>query len=84
VDAALTRGQEILAAIWSHVLGVDRVRPEDDFFLLGGNSMRCLEVVARAERAGLQISPRQLYEHPTIAGLARAIDAAGKAHLDAQ
>ena len=44
----------------------------DNFFALGGDSILSLQVVARAAQAGCRITPRQLFEHPTVAGLAAA------------
>ena len=68
--------EETLAAIWAQVLGVERVGARDDFFELGGDSILSLQIVARAREAGLRLTPRQLFEHPTVAGLAAVADAA--------
>ncbi|MEA2692091.1 MAG: hypothetical protein QOJ16_1478, partial [Acidobacteriota bacterium] len=68
-----------LAAVWRGVLGVERVGIDDNFFRLGGDSILSLQVVARARQAGLAITPRQLFEHPTIAGLAALAGIAGVA-----
>ncbi|HEY2738967.1 MAG TPA: condensation domain-containing protein, partial [Thermoanaerobaculia bacterium] len=62
--------EELLAEIWRGVLGLDQVGIHDNFFQLGGDSILSIQVVARARRAGLLISPRQLFESQTIAGLA--------------
>jgi non-ribosomal peptide synthase protein (TIGR01720 family) len=51
---------------------MERVGVEDDFFALGGDSILSIQVVSRARGHGLALTPRQLFEHPTIAGLARA------------
>jgi amino acid adenylation domain-containing protein/non-ribosomal peptide synthase protein (TIGR01720 family) len=67
-----------LAAIWSAVLKVDRVGVDDNFFELGGDSILSLRVVARAEEAGLRLTPRQLLEQPTIGELAALVEAAGE------
>jgi non-ribosomal peptide synthase protein (TIGR01720 family) len=58
-----------LAVIWQEVLGVERVGMNDNFFLLGGDSILSLQVVARANQAGLSLTPRMLFQHPTIAEL---------------
>ncbi len=62
----------LLAEVWAQVLGRDggRIGVHDSFFQLGGDSIQSLQVVSRAARAGLRITPRQLFEHPTIAELA--------------
>ncbi len=70
--------EELLAEIWRSVLGVDRVGIHDNFFQLGGDSILSIQVVARARRAGLLVTPRQLFDHQTIAGLAAAAGAAGE------
>ncbi|HHO67711.1 MAG TPA: non-ribosomal peptide synthetase, partial [Gammaproteobacteria bacterium] len=61
-----------LAAIWTEVLGLERVGVEDNFFELGGDSILSIQIIARARQAGLDLKPRQLFEHQTIAGLAAA------------
>ncbi len=65
-----------LAAIWSEVLGVAEVGVDDDFFDLGGDSILSLQIVHRARRAGLEIQPKQVFQHPTVAGLAAVAGAA--------
>jgi amino acid adenylation domain-containing protein/non-ribosomal peptide synthase protein (TIGR01720 family) len=62
--------ERALAAIWREVLRVEQVGLEDNFFALGGDSILCIQVVSRARRAGLVLTPRQIFEHPTIAQLA--------------
>ncbi|MFI7673237.1 amino acid adenylation domain-containing protein [Actinophytocola sp. NPDC049390] len=62
--------ERLLASIWADVLGLDRVGVTDDFFSLGGDSLRSVQVVGRARAEGLVLSARQLFEHPTIAQLA--------------
>jgi amino acid adenylation domain-containing protein/non-ribosomal peptide synthase protein (TIGR01720 family) len=59
-----------LAAIWSEVLGVERVGVHDNFFELGGDSILSIQVIARAQQAGLRLSPRQIFQHQTVAELA--------------
>ncbi|HIP95963.1 MAG TPA: amino acid adenylation domain-containing protein, partial [Anaerolineae bacterium] len=68
--APQTREERILADIWAQVLGVERVGIYDDFFELGGDSILSIQVIARANQTGLQLTPRQLFQAPTIAGLA--------------
>jgi non-ribosomal peptide synthase protein (TIGR01720 family) len=59
-----------LAAIFAQVLGVEAVGAHDNFFERGGDSILSIQVVARAAQAGLVFTPRQLFQHPTVAGLA--------------
>ncbi|AIV32768.1 hypothetical protein NI25_03855 [Streptomyces sp. CCM_MD2014] len=59
-----------LAEVWCQVLGLERVGVHDDYLALGGDSILSIQVVAKARGAGIRISPRQIFEHPTIAALA--------------
>ncbi|MGC3975784.1 MAG: amino acid adenylation domain-containing protein [Nitrospira sp.] len=68
--APRTKAEEILAGIWQLVLQVERVGVHDNFFALGGDSIRTLQVIARANRAGVKLTPKQLFEHQTIASAA--------------
>ncbi|MES1244615.1 MAG: amino acid adenylation domain-containing protein, partial [Acidobacteriota bacterium] len=72
--APRTPAEEVLAGIWADVLGIarsgGRVEIHDNFFELGGDSILSIQVVARASRAGYRITPRQLFEHQTVASLA--------------
>jgi amino acid adenylation domain-containing protein len=72
--APRTDVEATLAAIWAQLLHVEQVGMEDNFFELGGDSMVAIRVIARANQAGLQLSPAQLFEHQTVAGLAAAND----------
>ena len=64
--------EETLAAIWRETLGLSTVGVFDNFFQAGGDSILSMRVVARARAAGLHLTPRQIFEHQTIAGLAAA------------
>ncbi|MCP3144587.1 amino acid adenylation domain-containing protein [Pyxidicoccus sp. QH1ED-7-1] len=65
--------EEALAALWTQVLRVPRVGIHDNFFQLGGDSIMSLQLIARARQAGLHFTPRQLFQHQTIATLAREV-----------
>ncbi|MFP5288963.1 MAG: amino acid adenylation domain-containing protein, partial [Thermoanaerobaculia bacterium] len=69
--------EETLAAIWAETLGLPRVGIHDNFFELGGDSILSIQVVARARRAGLLLTARQLFQNQTIAALAAAAGSAG-------
>ena len=66
-----------LAAIWAAVVGVPRVGRDDNFFSLGGDSILALQVVAKARRAGLRLTSKDLFRHQTIAALGDVVTAAG-------
>jgi amino acid adenylation domain-containing protein/non-ribosomal peptide synthase protein (TIGR01720 family) len=59
-----------LSHIWQEVLGLDRVGVHDNFFALGGDSILSIQVVARSGARGLHLTPRQIFQFPTIAELA--------------
>ncbi|MFJ8593552.1 non-ribosomal peptide synthase/polyketide synthase [Streptomyces sp. NPDC093598] len=70
--APRTEAERILAGIWAELLGADRVGADDNFFMLGGDSILSIQVVSRARAAGLTLTPRDLFRHPTVAALAAA------------
>ncbi|HUD37197.1 MAG TPA: amino acid adenylation domain-containing protein [Streptosporangiaceae bacterium] len=71
--------EQQLAEIWGGVLGTSELGVTDDFFALGGNSLKFAQIAARiTEQFGISVDLRVLFSHPTIAALAEAI-AAGQA-----
>ncbi|AGL19084.1 non-ribosomal peptide synthetase [Actinoplanes sp. N902-109] len=64
--------EQTLADIWCRVLGVDRVGREDNFFDLGGDSIRSIQVLGAAREAGISFTLQDLFRHPTVAQLAPA------------
>ncbi|MCZ8118401.1 MAG: amino acid adenylation domain-containing protein [Microcystis sp. LE18-22.4A] len=62
--------EEILAKIWSQVLRVEPVGIYDNFFELGGDSILTIQIITRARKAGLELTPKQLFTHQSIAELA--------------
>ncbi len=66
-----TPEEEILADIWGDVLGIGQVGIFQNFFDVGGDSIRCISVVGRAKEAGLNLSVEQMFRHPTIHELSR-------------
>jgi non-ribosomal peptide synthetase component F len=71
--ATHTAAQQKLMKIWAEVLKLERVGLHDNFFDLGGDSILGTLILARAAQAGVKISPRELFEHQTIAELSNAI-----------
>ncbi|MFC6021626.1 condensation domain-containing protein, partial [Plantactinospora solaniradicis] len=69
--------QELLAGIWAEVLGVDRIGVRDNFFTLGGHSLLATRVVSRIRAVfAVEVAVAALFDGPTIADLAAAIDVA--------
>ncbi|GJG89258.1 hypothetical protein tb265_44390 [Gemmatimonadetes bacterium T265] len=67
-----------LAALWAEVLKKDAVGVHDNFFALGGHSLLAIRLLGRiAKTFGTRLSLRALFEHPTVADLASALDVAG-------
>ncbi|MDH3978509.1 MAG: amino acid adenylation domain-containing protein, partial [Gammaproteobacteria bacterium] len=71
-----------LAGIWKDLLRVDRVGVSDNFFELGGDSILSIQIISRAAKAGLQLTPRQVFKHQTIAELAAVASAAGSSSAE--
>jgi amino acid adenylation domain-containing protein len=73
--APQTRIEQRLAEILESVLGVNKVGRNDNFFMLGGNSLLGAQVAARiSESLGIEIPLLSLFNHPTISQLAREVE----------
>ena len=68
--APRTTTEQVLAEIWAKILALPQVGIHDNFFELGGDSIQSIRIVAKANQAGLQLTPKQMFEHQTIAELA--------------
>ncbi|HSK79159.1 MAG TPA: amino acid adenylation domain-containing protein [Thermoanaerobaculia bacterium] len=72
--------EEVLAQIWTEVLGgerrgIERIGAQDDFFTLGGHSLLATQVMSRVRDAfGVELPLRAFFEAPTVTALAARID----------
>ncbi len=80
VPRPLTETERRLAGLWEDVLGIRPIGPDDDFFELGGHSLLAAALFDRIHRRFGRLLPlRTLFQTPTVAGLARHLDAGGRA-----
>ncbi|MGI5378893.1 amino acid adenylation domain-containing protein [Streptomyces sp. CA-251387] len=77
--------EETLCALYAELLGLERVGVDDSFFELGGDSIMSMQLVARAQRAGLVLKVQDVFEYETPAGLAAVVGAVrdGRVEVDA-
>ncbi|MGW4020935.1 amino acid adenylation domain-containing protein [Streptomyces sp. NPDC005009] len=66
--------EQVLAEVFADVLSTERVGIDDDFFTRGGDSIRSIQVVARAKTRGVVVSTREVFEHRTVARLAELVE----------
>jgi acyl carrier protein len=67
--------EQIIAAIWAEILGRKQIGIHDNFFDLGGHSLKATQVVSRLRaKFGKEIPLRDMFEYPTIAELAAVTD----------
>ncbi|MGB6180250.1 MAG: amino acid adenylation domain-containing protein [Rhodococcus sp. (in: high G+C Gram-positive bacteria)] len=76
--APTTVVEEIVASVFTQLMGVDKVGLDDDFFALGGNSLIATRAVSRlGAQLGTQVSVRTLFEAPTVESLAARLQQGG-------
>jgi len=74
---ARTPTEELLASLWSEILGVQEIGPDDDFFEAGGHSLLGTQVLSRLRKTfQIELPLRALFEASTLSSLARRIDEA--------
>ncbi|MCR6479406.1 amino acid adenylation domain-containing protein [Variovorax sp. ZS18.2.2] len=68
--------EEVLAAIWSQLLGIERIGRHDSFFALGGHSLLALQLLEHLRRRGWSIDVRAVFARPELAAMAAAMHTA--------
>lgn len=66
--------EEILCRIWSDVIGIEKVGINNNFFEIGGDSIKSILVISKAYKARLRITPSQMFQYQTIAELAKVVE----------
>ena len=74
--APRTPAERVLCGLFAELLGLERVGIGDNFFGIGGDSIVSIQLVSRARRAGLELTPRAVFQHQTVEALAAACQAA--------
>jgi amino acid adenylation domain-containing protein/non-ribosomal peptide synthase protein (TIGR01720 family) len=73
--APRTERERVMAGIWAEVLRRDGIGVDDDFYDVGGHSLRAMAMARRIHDAtGLEVSIGEILAHPTIAGLATLLE----------
>jgi non-ribosomal peptide synthase protein (TIGR01720 family) len=71
--APRTAIEKRLAEIWMRTLGLEQVSIYDSFFALGGDSILGIQLIAKANQAGLRLTIKELFKHKTIAALSEVV-----------
>ncbi len=83
-EAETTPTEVLVARAWREILGLERIPRHESFFDLGGDSLTASQLIARINDAfRLSLPLRDLFEHPTLAGIAARVDAEAGARLGA-
>ncbi|MDQ0045710.1 amino acid adenylation domain-containing protein/non-ribosomal peptide synthase protein (TIGR01720 family), partial [Variovorax boronicumulans] len=72
IRAPRTPQEEILATLFAEILHLPQVGIDDNFFDLGGDSISSIQLVSRARKAGLLITPRGIFQHQNVKAIASA------------
>lgn len=76
LDKVPTPVEEALARLWKELLGLEHVRPDDNFFECGGHSMLAMQLVAKVRKGfNIDFPLKSIFERQTLAGMAEIIEA---------
>ncbi|MGB5927695.1 MAG: amino acid adenylation domain-containing protein, partial [Cyclobacteriaceae bacterium] len=65
--------EELLAGIWQQLFGLEKVGITDDFFRLGGDSIKAIQTVSRLNKEGLKTTIKDIFQHQTIRNISPVI-----------
>ena len=71
--APRTKIEKFLVDIWSEVLNISNLGANDNFFQIGGDSIRCVQIVTKLRTKGIKVSVNDIFSNPTITSLAQRI-----------
>ncbi|MCY9369690.1 lichenysin non-ribosomal peptide synthetase LicA [Bacillus haynesii] len=80
--APRTETEQLLADIWQEVLGIDRIGISDNFFALGGDSIKGIQMASRLQQHGWKLEMKDLFQHPTIGELCVYVQTADDQTID--
>ncbi|MGD2085545.1 MAG: amino acid adenylation domain-containing protein [Candidatus Aminicenantes bacterium] len=66
--------EEKLVEVWESVLGKEPIGIEENFFMIGGDSIKSIQITTRMNKAGYRVKMRDLFQYPTISGLAPFVE----------
>ncbi|MDW6091096.1 amino acid adenylation domain-containing protein [Vibrio rhizosphaerae] len=72
-EAPQTAVEQLLAAIWGDLLGIEKIGRQDHFFELGGHSLLSVQLIEQLRQRGYHLSVKALFNHPTLAELATVL-----------
>lgn len=78
-EAPVGEREEVLAGIWQALFGLDQVGRNQNFFDIGGNSIRAIQTVMQAGKLGLDIKIGSIFKLQTIRGICGVVDASAQA-----
>ena len=84
VMAPASRIEQDLLASWKKVLGTNAIAPDASFFTVGGDSILALELVSELAEVGYRLTPKDVFEHPTVAAQTRLLATSGRAKGQAE
>lgn len=66
--------ETLLVETWQKVLGIEQIGTEDDFFKIGGDSIKAIQIASRMHQKGYKVEVKDIFEWPNIVGLAAIVE----------